>query len=513
MKIPRILLCAPASGSGKTLITCGILQALLNRGKKPVSFKCGPDYIDPMFHTKVLGTRSRNLDTFFTKEDTLRYLFRENSQDADIAVIEGVMGYYDGIGMSAVGSAYDVSRVTKTPAVLVVNCKGMSLSAAALIQGFADFCPDSNIRGVILNQCSPMVYDLLKEEIEKITEIKVIGYIPMLEECRLESRHLGLIMPDEIKDLRERLKKLADVLEETLDLKLLIKLAETAPKLPAKEPPLSYHTQKPVRVAVARDEAFCFLYEDNLALLERLGAELISFSPLYDKDLPENIDGLLLPGGYPELYAKSLSANISMRAEVRAGIKHGLPVLAECGGFMYLHDRMEDADGISWPMAGVLSGRAYRTGKLGRFGYISVIDDGGDPDGDDRESEPGEEEQERIWLDGDRQDEGGWDESQDEDTPVEGFFDCLGRNPGALPAHEFHYFDSTDPGTDLLAKKPLGNRSWRCIHSSPTMLAGFPHFYYYGNPALPEAFLRKCEAYREDRENKAKGEGEKEKRP
>src|SRR5699024_2481573 len=201
MKIPRFLLTAGASGSGKTMITCGILQALKNRGMKAASFKCGPDYIDPMFHTKVLGTKSRNLDTFFCNRETVRYLLKENAQDCDIAVMEGVMGYYDGVGGTTVqASAYELARETETPAVLIVNCKGMSLSVVPYIQGFAEFREDSRICGVILNQLSPMLYGRLKKLIEEHLDIAVLGYVPKAEEFAIESRHLGLILPDEVRD-------------------------------------------------------------------------------------------------------------------------------------------------------------------------------------------------------------------------------------------------------------------------------------------------------------------------
>ena len=207
MKMPRILLCAGASGSGKTLLTCGILQALINRGIKPASFKCGPDYIDPMFHKKVLGTVSGNLDTFFLDDESLRWLFSERARDCDIAIIEGVMGYYDGLGgISQKASTYDVARATQTPAILIVNGKGVSASLAAQIQGFQNFKADSGIAGVILNHVKEPMYRLLKDYIEETCGIPVIGWLPELTDIHLESRHLGLVMPDEVADLREKLQ-------------------------------------------------------------------------------------------------------------------------------------------------------------------------------------------------------------------------------------------------------------------------------------------------------------------
>lgn len=446
-KVPRILLGAAASGSGKTLITCGLLQALKNRKLQVTSFKCGPDYIDPMFHSRVIGTKSRNLDSFFADEDTVRYLLEKNARDCEISVIEGVMGYYDGLaGISAKASAYDVAKITKTPAVLIVNAKGMSLSAAAFIKGFVEYQEDSQIRGVILNQVSSMMYPRLKQIIEEELSIKVYGYVPVVKDCVLESRHLGLVMPEEIVDLQQKLMELAEILEKSVDIDGLLELAEHAEELPVQESPVAYHTGRKIRIALAKDEAFCFFYQDNLELLEEMGAELVPFSPIHDKKLPEHIDGMLFYGGYPELYAKKLSENKEMLAAVCAAVQTGIPYMAECGGFMYLHQEMEDMEGHSWPMAGVIHGKSWRTPRLTRFGYIT-LEDG----------------------------------------------TCFGEHVGAIRAHEFHYFDSDCCGEAYTAKKPLSSRSWKCIHSDGQGMSGFPHMYYYSNLRVPEQFLRACE--------------------
>ena len=446
-KVPRILLGAAASGSGKTLITCGLLQALKNRKLQVTSFKCGPDYIDPMFHSRVIGTKSRNLDSFFADEDTVRYLLEKNARDCEISVIEGVMGYYDGLaGISPKASAYDVAKITKTPAVLIVNAKGMSLSAAAFIKGFVEYQEDSQIRGVILNQVSSMMYPRLKQIIEEELSIKVYGYVPVVKDCVLESRHLGLVMPEEIVDLQQKLMELAEILEKSVDIDGLLELAEHAEELPVQESPVAYHTGRKIRIALAKDEAFCFFYQDNLELLEEMGAELVPFSPIHDKKLPEHIDGMLFHGGYPELYAKKLSENKEMLAAVCAAVQTGIPYMAECGGFMYLHQEMEDMEGHSWPMAGVIHGKSWRTPRLTRFGYIT-LEDG----------------------------------------------TCFGEHVGAIRAHEFHYFDSDRCGEAYTAKKPLSSRSWKCIHSDGQGMSGFPHMYYYSNRRVPEQFLRACE--------------------
>lgn len=470
MKMPRLMLAAGSSGSGKTLVTCGLLEALKRRGLTPAAFKCGPDYIDPMFHTRVLGVKSRNLDTFFAGRETVRYLLAKNSAGSSLAVMEGVMGYYDGVGgISTWAGAYDLADATETPAVLLVNSKGMSLSLLAYIKGFLEYKKDSRIRGVIFNRMPPMLYPRMKKLAEEELGVSCCGYVPELRDCLLESRHLGLVLPEEVEGLQGRVERLADTLEESLDIERLLELAETAPELSEECPenlcrggflgeagldgvfsegPGQDEAKEqihPVKVAVARDEAFCFLYEDNLQLLRELGAVLTEFSPLHDKELPEDVQGLILPGGYPELYARQLAENASMRESIREALESGLVCQAECGGFLYLQQSLEDMEGRAWPMVGFLEGRGYFLGKLSRFGYLTL--------------------------------KGGM---------------AFGQPVGELPAHEFHYYDTTDNGGAFYGKKPLSSRGWECMVSRERLLAGFPHLYYYGNPRVVEAFLEKC---------------------
>ena len=466
MKIPRILLAAGASGSGKTLIPCGLLQALVNRGLKVASFKCGPDYIDPMFHSRVIGTRSRNLDTFFTDGDRTRYLLAKNASDCEIAVMEGVMGYYDGVGgITSRASAYDLASTTDTPVILIVNSRGMSVSLAAYVKGFLEYKKDSHICGVIFNQMSPMLYPRMKKLLEEELSVKVLGYVPKVEDCVIESRHLGLVLPEEIPELKSRLQKLSEVLEKTLDIDGILELAGGAPELAAPEPEMliqkdtafGYRTEEKVRIGVADDEAFCFFYADNLNLLEQMGAELVRFSPIHDRELPEDLDGLLLSGGYPELNGEALEENQEMCTRIREVILDGMPCLAECGGFMYLHQEMEDIEGKQRRVCGVIPGRAYRTPKLNRFGYITL--------------------------------------TEKQDTGL-----------GEIPAHEFHYFDSTDCGADFHAAKPASKRGWDCIHDRGRLMAGFPHLYYYGNPRVPARFLKNALEYKKERRQKKDAE-------
>lgn len=457
MKIPRILLAAGSSGSGKTLITCGLLEALVERGLKTASFKCGPDYIDPMFHSRVIGTKSRNLDTFFTVPEVTKYLLTRNARDCEVAVMEGVMGFYDGVaGTTTRASAYDLAKVTDTPVILIVNSRGMSVSLAAYVKGFLEYKKDSHIKGVIFNQMSPMLYPRMKKLLEEELGVAVLGYVPKVEDCVIESRHLGLVLPDEIPELKDRLHKLAGVLEETLDIDRILELAGEAPDLLDAKPEsvTDFRLSEPVRIGVAEDEAFCFFYADNFRLLGEMGAEIVPFSPMEDKQLPDDLDGLLLYGGYPELIGKKLEQNTTMKDMIREKLKAGMPCMAECGGFMYLHEEMEGMDGNFYQMAGVIPGKAYRTPKLSRFGYVTLT----------------------------------------QKKPALGMEDF-----GEIPAHEFHYFDSENCGEDFHAAKPESKRGWDCIHGTDTMLAGFPHLYYYGNPEVPKAFLKKCLAYKKQR--------------
>lgn len=450
--IPRIIIGAAGSGSGKTTVTCGLLQAFLNRGIRPASFKCGPDYIDPMFHSEVLGIKSRNLDLFFTDENSTKYLLAKNSEAADLAVLEGVMGYYDGLaGISTDCSSYDLAAKTQTPAILLVDCKGMSVSIVALIKGFLEMRSDHGIRGVILNRIPPMLYDDIKALIEKELSLEVLGYLPVMEDCRLESRHLGLVTAKEVGNLKEIINRLAEQIEATVDLDRILELAEQAPKICFHIPEQlsglhSCSTDPKVRIAVAMDKAFCFYYQDNLDLLTELGAEIVPFSPLDDESLPEGIRGLILGGGYPELYLDQLSKNETMLASIRNAVYGGIPCLAECGGFMYLHQWVRDRDGTRYQLAGIIEGESLPMQKLIRFGYITL--------------------------------------TASEDN-------VLCSKGAELKGHEFHYWDSTEPGNCFHAKKPLRKTNWDCIVNKGNLLAGYPHIHFYSNIEAAAEFVRK----------------------
>lgn len=478
--IPRLLIAAPRSRSGKTLVTCGLLELLKRKGFRPGACKCGPDYIDPMFHKYVLGIPGANLDSFFLPPEEVPGVLGRLAQKEKngFVLIEGVMGYYDGIGgISERASSWEIAAATKTPAVLVLDCKGASLSAAAMAAGFLKFRENSRIGGLILNRVSGGYYDRLAPAVEEETGIPVLGYLPESREYHLESRHLGLFLPGEIEKLKEQIGKLADQMEKTFEMERLLKLAFSAPALSweKREPSRFWGRGRELekakealsagsgtvgdsgivtgpRIAVARDEAFCFYYQENLDLMEQMGAKLLPFSPIHDKKLPKEADGLWLGGGYPEIYAGKLAENLEMRRAVKQAVKDGIPLLAECGGFLYLHRMLEGSDKRRYPMAGVLEHDAYRTARLGRFGYVNL-------------------------------------------TSPEGV---------SVKGHEFHYWESEAPGQDWLAEKPSAfgeaGRSWRCMYGSGHQIIGFPHLYYPSNPEFLQSWLLECKKYSEKRQ-------------
>ena len=469
-KIRRIMIAAPKSGSGKTTITCGLLQIFKENGEDISSCKCGPDYIDPMFHRQVLGVPSRNLDTFFTGEEGTRKLFLKDRREDELVVMEGVMGLYDGLGgIREEGSSYHLAKVTQTPIILVVDAKGMGKSVLALIAGFLQYDTQHLIKGVLLNRMSKGYYDIIKTLIEKELSVKVVGYFPEQKDIGLSSRHLGLVMPDELSDIKKQLNEIADRLKKTIDMDLFMDIAEAADEIGDSESADKDKRQtlknaetmrlqdqnNTVNIAVAMDEAFCFYYEDNLKLLEKCGAKLQYFSPLHDIELPDNCDALLLGGGYPELYAKELSENISMRKSIKTAFEAGLPTVAECGGFMYLHTYIHNQNCV-FDMAGALDGECHFKGKLVRFGYIEL---------------------------------------------AEKHSNFLPPNE-KIKAHEFHYYDSTDNGADCIATKPATGRNYDCVISRDNYWLGFPHLYYPSNPHFAESLVRKAYEYRRNKNGK-----------
>lgn len=456
MKNPRIIIAGTKSGTGKTSITCGLLQALVMRGMKVSAFKCGPDYIDPMFHKKIIGVPSKNLDLFFTDEEVTKALYLKENE-SDISVIEGVMGLYDGVGgITQHASTYHLAKTLSAPIILVVDAKGMGCSLLAEIGGFLGMDEEHLIKGVILNRISGMFYQTVKPMIEETLKIPVIGYLPQSDAVSLESRYLGLKLPQEVLDLKEKTVLLAREIEKTIEIDRIISIAQNVNELPVREEACQKHfSKRTVSIGVALDSAFCFYYDDNLSMLEEAGATLVPFSPLKDRQLPSEIDGVIFGGGYPELYAEELEKNVSMRQSVNKSIENGMPVFAECGGFMYLHDKLIDESGRNFSMAGVISGSCFYQKKMKRFGYIDIF-----------------EEQTKYLKDG-----------------------------KSIRGHEFHYYESENNGEDCRAVKPNSGRTWDCIHKTENGWMGYAHLYFPSAPEFVEAFLADCEKYKKTHKN------------
>lgn len=456
------MITAASSGSGKTMITCGLLELFKRKGLNPLACKCGPDYIDGLFHKQVLELEGMNLDSYFEAPEELRDKYSRLSK-GHLPVVEGVMGYFDGLGGSTTrASSWEVAHILDLPAVLVVDARGASVSLAAVIKGFLEFerPMGSQIKAVIFNRMSPMLYPRIRELVERETGIRAAGFVPELDFLKVGSRHLGLVLPEEIAGLREQMNRLGKCLEETIDWEFLAELGaekEERDALEEENTEASCTAAFSFRLGIAMDEAFCFYYQDNLRLLERLGGELVYFSPIHDRSLPEQLDGLILGGGYPELYCEALSLNESMRESVKKAAEGGLPVLGECGGYLYLLEELEAEDGRIWPMTGVLKGKGYKKGKNSRFGYIGV-----------------EAEKDRLYL-----------------------------KPGEqIRGHEFHYWDCEvlEEEWGMRAKKPVGNRSWPCIRIKNQVMAGFPHLFYPSCPAFAVRFAKACVRYKRKRD-------------
>ena len=448
MMMNRILISGTNSNCGKTTITMALLAAFKNKGLEIASFKSGPDYIDPMFHRKVFDVETHNLDPYFSTEEMLCDQFIRNC-GKDLSIIEGAMGYYDGIGVEGRASAWEVAKSIKAPAVLIIDAKGMSNSAAAIIKGFKEFKEESMVEGVIFNNISPMLYPLLRDIVEK-EGIKAYGFLPREERYSVGSRNLGLITADEIEDIKEKINGLRELAEKYIDLEGLYELAQSAPVLEASDDykkliESSKDESKP-RIAVSRDNAFCFMYKENIEILEDLGCEVVFFSPLNDEKLPEGISGLYLCGGYPELYPEELSNNKRMCQEIKDIITKGIPTIAECGGFMYLHDSIENV-----PMVGFIKGNCIKTDKLQRFGYIEI-------------------------------------------TALEDNLLC--DKGESIRVHEFHYYDSENCGESFMAKKASNGLEYLCCHGSDSLYAGFPHIYLPANPDFAKSFVENAKKWK-----------------
>ncbi len=428
------MLAGTGSGCGKTTVTMLLLSALTQKGLKVAPCKAGPDYIDPGFHQAVCGYPCYNLDSWLMPKEAL---LSPLQNDRDITVIEGVMGYYDGLGGTDFAcSSYDLARLTDTPAVLIVDASGGAVSVAATVKGFMSLVTDSKIAGVIVNRASgERHYQLVKQAVERYTAAKCLGYIEKQAAIELPSRHLGLVPAEETGDLRAKLDEATQRALETLDISGLLALAKTAPAVcvPARPalPDLSGR-----RIGVARDKAFHFYYQANLDALKEAGAELVFFSPLSDAGLPEGLNALYIGGGYPEMFKETLFANASMRKSIFDALSDGLKCYAECGGLMYLGQAI---DGV--PMVGFLPLECEMTKRLQRFGYVRVREESG----------------------------------------------------LIFPAHEFHHAKSTPlAGARLcyrVSKVSAPETVWECGYTKNRTLAAFAHSFFACDPALIERFF------------------------
>ena len=457
-KIPAVMIAAAGSGSGKTAFTCALLSILKDKGLSVRSFKTGPDYIDPMFHRKVLGVPSENLDTFFETPDGIKRILSRNRQV--FSVIEGVMGIYDGINVNDTkGSCYEVSTITKTPIILIMDAKGCGRTIVSLLEGILSDDKENLVKGVIFNRMSENFYKKISSVAEaclkdKGYNTKLLGFIPEIKDAGFDSRHLGLLLPDEIENLNEKIDRFKGAVQKNIDIEGLISIAKDRGEISYEDVTDGGENikDKDLVLSVARDEAFCFYYEENLRMFTDRGVKIRYFSPIYDEEIPEDSDAILIGGGYPELHLEKLSENGRMLKSVKTAVEGGIPTIAECGGYMYLHDAILEKDGNEYEMAGVIEGECSYKGHLVRFGYLEVCED-----------KPGK------------------------------------MNAKGMKGHEFHYYESTKTGSDHKVCRPDKSDERECIIDNGNCFFGFPHFYYPSKPEFVEGFIRLMEAYHEKR--------------
>ncbi len=459
MHIPSLMIAGTHSGVGKTTITTAVMAALTKSGYKVQPFKVGPDYIDPSYHNIATGSISRNLDTWMLGEHTVQKLFLRSAVQSDIAVIEGVMGLFDGAsGVSDSGSSAQVAKLLHCPVILVVDVKSMARSAAAVVLGFQKLDPLVRIAGVILNRIgSDRHLQLVREAIETSCDIPVIGFIRKQADLALPSRHLGLVPTVEGGDLSARIGALADIIAEGMNYDLLADIAKGAGDIQA-QADLSFKSagQAKVRVAIARDEAFSFYYQDGLAVLESYDVELVPFSPLHDHRLPEDIHGIYIGGGFPEVFAAQLAKNRSILDEIGKYSRENMPVYAECGGLMYLTEAVRDFKGQEYPMAGIVPAKCLMEQKLVGMGYVTA----------------------------------------------ENLTDnLLGPQGFTYRGHEFHYSRLVPTGSDFsYAVKLIRNKTGESVldgYARDNILATYVHLHFATDLSLAQHFAGKCREFKE----------------
>lgn len=443
-----ILIAGVGSGCGKTTIVCGLLQALLERNVSVVPFKCGPDYIDPMLHRHITKRPSYHLDAFFMGEDGVKEVFHRHCEEQQFALIEGVMGFYDGMGLTSEASTYEIAKILDIPTILVLSVRGMAATALALLQGMIHY-KDNTIKGVILNQCSKPMYERFKETIQQELGIPVLGYVPVNQELGIKERHLGLMTPSEIDNFDEMVQMLGTIVEQNFDLEQIIAIGNES--IQGQEQRKQQQEKQVVKIGVAMDEAFCFWYEDNLDYLKEQGAELVLFSPIHDAQLPKDIQALYFIGGYPELYAKQLQQNETMKRDIRTAIQNNIPVIAECGGYLYLCETLQ-VNEETYEMVGVIPQQIRMTEKLNmHFGYVTLT---ANQDG------------------------------------------LLANKGQQLKGHEFHYSKEERELQAFFIEKPDKRRNWNGGYHTDTMYAGYPHFHFRSQEEAIKRWLQKAEEFK-----------------
>lgn len=445
----RFVLAGTGSGVGKTTFTIGIMRALMKRGLVVQGFKCGPDYIDPTYHTAVTKRPSRNIDSFMMAHDVVRDIVARASNDADVSIIEGVMGFYDGKSpLSNEGSAAHISELTNSPVILIVNAASMARSVAAIVKGFQQLDENANIVGVIANQLgSKSHFEIVKTAIEAECGVPVIGYLQKGAVPTLPSRHLGLVPAIERGDLNTYFDELAQAIEETVDLDQLLAITK-AQQIHVESSIFEQRMDTtPVHIAVAKDAAFNFYYEENLELLRAYGATLHFFSPLQNEPVPSEAQGLYIGGGFPEEFAQQLALNERSKQSIRTVIEQGIPTLAECGGFMYLTESITNRASETFPMLGVIPGHVKMQDKLAALGYREI-------------------------------------------TGVEDNF--LINETEQAKGHEFHYsvYDGIGDAPAYMSKGRF--RTQQEGYLSGNLVAGYTHFHFASNPQLVQNWLQKC---------------------
>lgn len=454
----RIVIAGTGSGVGKTTITIGLMAALRCRGLQVQGFKCGPDYIDPTYHTAVTGRASRNLDTWMLKHEIMREIFLRASEGAEISVIEGVMGLYDGKDpLSNTGSTAEISILLDSPVLLVINAQSMARSAAAVVLGYQKLDERVRIAGVIVNKCGSVGhYHMVKAAIEQECGIPVVGGLTRDGELEIPERHLGLVPVIERGELDDLFQRTADVVGAGVDIDAVLALAGTAPKLVWPQDRLFNNGPAPINqgpaIAVAKDAAFNFYYRENLELLEQFGARIIYFSPLAGDRLPEEADGLYLGGGFPEEFAAGLAANEELKVQLHSRVREGMPVFAECGGYMYLTRSITDRAGVKHAMVGLIPADVAMQTKLAALGY----------------------------------------------REAKALGDCLLMQEGeTIRGHEFHYSKLTaDPEhyPHVYETKGLRGAGLEGFYSGSVM-AGYTHVHFASNPKVAGRLIERCQEY------------------